>query len=77
MRKEILDSSCNICGHCECHNEIICDTCGKQLSIDSYMIHEIGIPSSIKLTFNYTDYDFCNLECLKIFIDTELKKETK
>jgi hypothetical protein len=77
MKKEIIDNSCTVCGHNEYHNEFICDTCGKLLSMDGYIIHEIGIPSSIKLTFNYIDYDFCDNYCLLDFIIAEIKKEKK
>jgi hypothetical protein len=51
------------CLHIE--EETICDTCGTNL--DMY-----DIP--IELQFYGTDYDFCNLKCLSIFINEELKK---
>jgi hypothetical protein len=57
------------------HREIICDTCGKST--------DTGELIPVRLEFSYGNdldgnlYDFCNFKCLKIFIDAELKKETK
>jgi len=73
MRKE---NYCKECNH-SLGDEVICDTCGKQLSMFGNIIYKIGKDNPLHLLINNTDYDFCNFKCLKIFIDTELKKETK
>jgi len=73
------------CGqYCEeCHamhkhlinTEIICDTCGTQLSTGGHLIDEIEKDTIIELTINYVNYEFCNYQCLLKFITAELKKE--
>jgi len=71
MKKEIN------CKECDSFlsEETICDTCGKQLSIDGQLIYEIGNVTLINLKLNSTEYDFCSYQCLLKFIVKELKKE--
>lgn len=73
MKKYI---SCKECLHIT-SEETVCDTCNTQLSYGGYIIHKIGKRFPINVKIYDTDYDFCNLNCLKIFVDAELKKETE
>ena len=73
---------CNyFCRKCNTHhvnvitNETLCDTCGKQLSINGQIICEIGKNTIINLEINNTNYDFCNYSCLLQFIVEELRKQ--
>jgi hypothetical protein len=61
------------------HVQVVCDTCGKKLSIgnNGMMVREMGNPYPLQLRVGDTDYDFCSYKCLLNFIVEELKKETK
>ena len=59
-----------------CHNTLIghkCDTCRKSTEDGN------SIPIRIEFTYGHdldgATYDFCSLECVKKFVDAELKKE--
>jgi hypothetical protein len=77
MKKHILDSSCEICGHTESHDETVCDVCGNQLSCHGYNAREIGSPFPLELIIYNSQYNFCNYTCLFKFIAAENAKETK
>jgi hypothetical protein len=66
MRKELR------CPYCELiKSKYVCDTCCKNLeTISITLIFGFG-----SLLDSEESYDFCSLECLKTFIDAELKKE--
>lgn len=66
--------SCKECLHVT-SEEVVCDTCGKQLTCSGYYIEEIGKMIHIELKINGTDYEFCSLKCLNKFIEDEIKKE--
>lgn len=77
MRKIIVDNSCKECGHTESHTVHICDTCGRQLGQNGYIIKEVGSFFPLELTMGGTDYIFCDYTCLISFINAELAKESK
>lgn len=52
-----------------------CDTCGKSTKEGSWI--PIRLEFSYGSSLNGMRYDFCNLECLKKFIDDEIKKGDK
>lgn len=75
MKKEKFCKECN----CSLGTQKYCDTCGMKLR--EFSIREIGRKifnlkgNPIELEIEGEQYDFCSLECLKTFIDAELKKE--
>ena len=70
MKKEVFCKECNTL----LSDEVICDVCGKQISIGGNLIYEIGTVTILQLKSNSTDYDFCSYDCLSQFITNELTK---
>ena len=65
MKKEIKCKSCNLVKEVI----LICDNCGKK----DYT-HPIHLEFSYPDILDETEYDFCNLDCLIVFVTKENSK---